>query len=37
VGNRPVVESMGPELEAMVGTTVYVELRRRLEPGDAAE
>ena len=30
VGDRPVVESLGEELEAMVGTTVYVELRRRL-------
>ena len=30
VGERPVVESLGEELEAMVGTTVYVELRRRL-------
>lgn len=33
VGDRPVVESLGEELEAMVGTTVYVELRRRLTPG----
>lgn len=30
VGERPVVESLGEELEAMVGTPVYVELRRRL-------
>jgi hypothetical protein len=30
VGERPVVESLGEELEAMVGTEVYVELRRRL-------
>ena len=30
VGDRPVVESLGEELEAIVGTTVYVELRRRL-------
>jgi hypothetical protein len=30
VGDRPVVESLGPELEAIVGTSVYVELRRRL-------
>jgi hypothetical protein len=30
-GDRPVVESLGAELEAMVGTTVYVELRRRLD------
>lgn len=30
VGDRPVVESLGEELEAMVGSEVYVELRRRL-------
>jgi hypothetical protein len=30
VGDRPVVESLGHELEAVVGTSVYVELRRRL-------
>ena len=30
VGDRPVVESLGEELEAIVGTPVYVELRRRL-------
>jgi hypothetical protein len=30
VGDRPVVESMAEELEAIVGETVYVELRRRL-------
>ena len=30
VGDTPVVESLGEELEAIVGTTVYVELRRRL-------
>lgn len=30
VGDRPVVESLGEELEAMVGHEVYVELRRRL-------
>jgi hypothetical protein len=30
VGERPVVESLGEELEAVVGTRVYVELRRRL-------
>jgi hypothetical protein len=30
VGTAPVVESMGEELEAMVGHEVYVELRRRL-------
>lgn len=32
VGERPVVESLGQELEAIVGTPVYVELRRRLHP-----
>jgi hypothetical protein len=31
VGDRPVVESLATELEAMVGTPVFVELRRRLE------
>ena len=30
VGDRPVVETLGPELEGVVGTAVYVELRRRL-------
>ena len=30
VGDRPVVESLGKELAAVVGTEVYVELRRRL-------
>jgi len=30
VGATPVVESLGEELEAIVGPTVYVELRRRL-------
>jgi hypothetical protein len=30
VGDAPVVESLGAELEVVVGTTVYVELRRRL-------
>ncbi|MCU1377461.1 MAG: hypothetical protein JWN29_444 [Acidimicrobiales bacterium] len=32
VGDRPVVESLGEELSAIVGTAVYVELRRRLTP-----
>ena len=32
VGSAPVVESLGEELEAIVGPTVYVELRRRLAP-----
>ena len=30
VGEEPVVESLAEELEAVVGPTVYVELRRRL-------
>ena len=30
VGDRPVVESLAEELEEIVGTTVFVELRRRL-------
>jgi hypothetical protein len=30
VGDRPVVESLAEELEALVGTPVYLELRRRL-------
>lgn len=33
VGDRPVVESLGEEIEAIVGTAVYVELRRRLGAG----
>jgi hypothetical protein len=32
VGEAPVVEALGEELEALVGSTVYVELRRRLAP-----
>ena len=32
VGERPVVESLADELEAIVGTEVYVELRTRLTP-----
>lgn len=32
VGDRPVVESLGEEIEALVGSEVYVELRRRLGP-----
>ncbi|MHB1533899.1 MAG: hypothetical protein ACYC1D_04650 [Acidimicrobiales bacterium] len=31
VGERPVIESMADELEAITGTEVYVELRRRLD------
>jgi hypothetical protein len=30
VGDRPVIESLGDELAAIVGRSVYVELRRRL-------
>jgi len=30
VGDQPVIESLGEELEEIVSTTVYVELRRRL-------
>jgi hypothetical protein len=29
-GARPVIDSLGPELAAVVGTEVYVELRRRI-------
>jgi hypothetical protein len=32
VGDRPVIESLGEELEEIVGSVVYVELRRRLLP-----
>jgi len=31
VGDRPVIESLGAEIEAIVGTEVHVELKRRLE------
>jgi hypothetical protein len=30
VGDRPVIDSLGAELEAIVGTGVYLELRRRI-------
>ena len=30
VGDRPVIESLAAELEDLVGSVVYVELRRRL-------
>ena len=30
VGNEPVIDSLGAELEAIVGTKVFVELRRRV-------
>jgi len=32
VGASTVLESLGPELEEIVGTAVHVELRRRLDP-----
>lgn len=32
VGDRPVVESLADELDALVGHEVYVQLRRRLTP-----
>jgi hypothetical protein len=35
IGTRPVIESLADELTAVVGTEVYIELRRRLD-GDAA-
>jgi hypothetical protein len=31
VGDGPVIDSLGPELEAVTGTEVYVELRRRMQ------
>jgi hypothetical protein len=34
VGDRPVIESLGAELEAVVGPGVLVELRRRLATGE---
>jgi hypothetical protein len=30
VGERPVVDSLGAELEAIVGTEIHVELRHRI-------
>jgi len=30
VGDRSVIDSLGPELEAVIGTEVYVELRQRM-------
>ncbi len=30
VGDRPVIDSLADELEAMLGSTVFVELRRRV-------
>lgn len=37
VGDRPVIESLANELEAIVGTEVFVELKRRLTPEAAAD
>ncbi len=34
VGDRPVIDSLGAELEAIVGTAVYLELRRRMTGHD---
>ena len=31
VGERRVIDSLGPELEAVVGTEVFVELKRRIQ------
>jgi hypothetical protein len=36
VGDERVLDSLGHELEAVVGTAVHIELRRRLTPGAAA-
>jgi hypothetical protein len=30
VGDRPVIDSLGAELEEIVGTEIYVELRYRM-------
>jgi hypothetical protein len=35
VGSEPVIDSLAPELEAIVGQEVYVELRRRLGADEA--
>ncbi|MGI9022688.1 MAG: hypothetical protein ACR2HV_05560 [Acidimicrobiales bacterium] len=37
VGQEPVIESMGEEIEAVVGPTVYLELRRRIAARQVAE
>jgi hypothetical protein len=34
VGHEPVIDSLRPELEAIVGREVYLELRRRLSSGE---
>jgi len=31
VGERPVIESIAEELQEIIGSEVYVELRRRLD------
>ncbi len=33
VGEHQVIDSLGTELDAIVGTEVYVELRRRMTGG----
>jgi hypothetical protein len=35
VGHRPVIDSLADEIEAIVGTEVFVELRRRLRHDEA--
>jgi hypothetical protein len=37
IGERPVVETLAAELRALVGETVYVELRRRLDAVDTID
>jgi len=34
VGDAPVIDSLAEVLEAVVGPTVFVELRRRMAEGD---
>jgi hypothetical protein len=37
VGDRPVIESLSDELQAIVGTEVFVELRTRLKAQGAPD
>ena len=37
VGDRPVIDGLADELDALLGSEVYVELRRRLDPDEADE
>ena len=37
VGDQPVIDSLGDQLRAVVGSDVYVELRRRLAADDSEE